>query len=143
MNLFLTCFIFNKIEKAAFFFFTKEVKYLELKKILQSKKIILLTIFAMFTVTSQHHSESCHWKSQRLPAYFHTVLSLIALCMLTLRIISKQLNLPQLVNFRRISFQTLKHVVQKVIDLIKHLLSSATRLLMLKVPYSVLHSFLL
>lgn len=45
MDLFPKSLIFNKVEKKVVF--TKEIKYLELKKILQSKKVPLLTIFVI------------------------------------------------------------------------------------------------
>lgn len=44
MNSFPTCLLFNKVGKIVF---TKEIKYLELRKILQSKKVRLLTTFAI------------------------------------------------------------------------------------------------
>lgn len=44
MNSFPTCGLFNKVGKILF---TKEIKYLELKKILQRKKVLLLTRFAI------------------------------------------------------------------------------------------------
>lgn len=40
-------------------FFTKEIKYLEPNKIFQSKKILPLSIFVIFTGPSLHRNESC------------------------------------------------------------------------------------